>query len=202
MPTAAPVSAGRRPTRPCDSPVMAKTRVESLVAAIEDDLPKPWTVWPGGWPNEVEAALIDAVLSIRACYGGPQSGVRGAVRRYRQALGEGATLDSLDRLAAYAPKDLEDVLGVRQKTSGVTKAQAIVNAAQSLMEAGVRHSSDVEPEAHKRAYTRVHGLGSVTWEYFTMLIGHRDQGRYLDHALGVDRRRTIRGSPTLPRRGS
>jgi len=25
--------------------------------------------WPGGWPGEIEAALIDAVFSVRAHYG-------------------------------------------------------------------------------------------------------------------------------------
>jgi len=39
-------------------------------------------VFRGGYPSEVEAALVDAVLSIRNTYGtSPSTGVRGAVGR-------------------------------------------------------------------------------------------------------------------------
>ena len=41
---------------------MTHEQVELLGGAIHQDLPKPWPKWPGGYPNEVEAALIDAVL--------------------------------------------------------------------------------------------------------------------------------------------
>jgi len=46
----------------------------------------PWAQWGGGWPDLIEAALIDAVLSIRNRYGKnptTTSGVRGVVQRYR-----------------------------------------------------------------------------------------------------------------------
>lgn len=150
---------------------MTDERVKRLMTAITDTLPQPWASWPGGYPDEVEAALIDAVLSIRANYGSTSStGVRGAVRRYRDAVG-GGSLNDLSRLAAFTPQSLGQVLRNEQKTSGVTKAAAIVEAANKLQRAGLVKAGDLDPELHMSAYTQVHGLGKVTWEYFTMLLG-------------------------------
>lgn len=172
---------------------MSRAEVERLKTAISDTLPKPWAEWPGGWPNEVEAALVDAVLSIRANYGSFSStGVRGAVRRYREDVGGGA-LNDLSRLAAYPPERLEKVLKNQQKTSGVSKAQAIVEAAKALLAAGVTKGEHVSPEEHRGAYTGVHGLGKVTWEYFTMLLGHPGikadtwVTRWVSDAVGAER---------------
>lgn len=39
------------------------------------------------------------------------------------------------------------------------------------MAVGVHRAADVDPVAHRSAYTGVHGLGWITWEYFTMLLG-------------------------------
>lgn len=144
--------------------------VSRLQRAIETELPQPWTAWPGGWPDEVEAALLDAVLSIRARYGREDTGVRGAVRRYRQEVG-GGRLDDLPRLASFDAERLAKVLRNEQRTSGRPKAQVIVHGAGSLVDAGLRSADDLDPEKHKRAYTQVHGLGWVTWDYFTMLLG-------------------------------
>lgn len=55
-----------------------------LLTTINDELPKEtWKPFRGGWPGQIEAALIDAVLSIRATYGSESNGVRIAVARYR-----------------------------------------------------------------------------------------------------------------------
>ncbi|MFB9732371.1 hypothetical protein [Ornithinimicrobium kibberense] len=150
---------------------MTPTRdVATLQRAIETKLPQPWTEWPGGWPDEVEAALLDAVLSIRARYGSEDTGVRRAIKRYRQGVG-GGPLDDLPRLASFDANRLAEALRNDQRTSGRPKAEAIVEAAKNLVHTGLRSASELEPEKHKPAYTRVHGLGWVTWEYFTMLLG-------------------------------
>jgi len=73
--------------------------VERVVEHVHDQLPSDGAQWPGGWPGEAEAALLDAVLSIGTVYGGPETGVRGAVGRWRQHR-EGVPLDDLDALAA------------------------------------------------------------------------------------------------------
>ncbi len=148
--------------------------LDVLLTAIDRDLPPgTWKPWPGGWPGEIEAALIDAVLSIRASYGSQSNGVRGAVTRYRAARG-GESLDDLTMLAAYDDAELRDVLDNRQLTSGTPKASAIAAAARALVQAGVRHATDLVAgsQAHRAAYCSVHGLGWITWNYFTMLLGH------------------------------
>ena len=52
-------------------------QVDQLLEAVAARLPATWPQRGGGWPYEIEAALIDAVLSIRNRYGkSPTSGVR------------------------------------------------------------------------------------------------------------------------------
>lgn len=146
--------------------------VELIVGAVRRELPDRWADTPPGWPNEIEAALIDAVLSIRAVYGRPYNGVRGAVGRWRAARSD-AALDDLRVLASHDARDLAEVLDRRQRVAGgATKAEAIVQAAHALTQAGFRHAADVvgSPSDAKSAYTGVRGLGSVTWTYLLMLL--------------------------------
>lgn len=177
--------------------------VRLVVAAVKDKLPEVWTAWPGGRKGEIEAALLDAVLSIRSRYGRAagegreETGVRKAVTAYRTERGN-VPLDDLAVLAAFDPERLQTVLGNRQKTSGVPKAAAIVSAASALMGVGVRHAADVDGGdlAQRRAYRSVHGLGKVTWTYFTMLLGTpgvkadtwicRFVGEAIDRTVGSD----------------
>lgn len=150
----------------------AQSDIDLVLTAIGKRLPAEWPQWGGGWPNEIEAALLDAVLSIRSRYGKkPTTGVRGAVGRYREH--RGAALDDLAALAAIEPVELQTVLRNRQKTGRVTKAEAIVNAAAAMAAIGVVHAADLDPtsEVHRSTYCSVRGLGPVTWRYFTMLLG-------------------------------
>jgi hypothetical protein len=149
--------------------------LERLVAGIDSRLPKPFPEWPGGYPDQIEAALIDAVLSIRARYGKADTGVRAAVRRYKEAVGNQAP-NTLSRLADFDEVKLAEVLRNRQKTGAETKASAIVKAARTLSGIRVETAADIDPvdPAQKAAYVNVRGLGPVTWSYFTMLIGSHD----------------------------
>lgn len=152
-----------------------QTDVRQLVDFITAELPRDsWTPWPGGWPDQIEAALIDAVMSISAKYGSETNGVRGAVTSYRAAVGSERPND-LARLANQDPEQLQAVLN-DQKISGRTKASAIVEAAENLLAVGVKSAADLDPHSsdQKKAYTNVHGLGWVTWEYFGMLLGKPD----------------------------
>ena len=147
--------------------------VERVVEYVQEQLPADWAQWPGGWPGEAEAALLDAVLSIQAVYGGPDTGVRAAVGRWRQHR-EGVPLDDLDALASIAPEDLAGVLHNRQRLSGGRlKAEAVVEAAAKLTEAGLRSSADLDAGSsqYRNAYSSVRGLGTVTWDYLCMLLG-------------------------------
>jgi hypothetical protein len=160
--------------------------VALVVAAVKTELPTRWAQWGGGWPNEVEAALIDAVLSIRNRYGKkPTSGVRGSVGRYRTDR-DTVPLDDLDVLAGYSLDRLTAVLDNRQKTGGVPKAQALINAAGVLSTAGIRHAAELNPNSlkHRAAYCSVKGLGprhlDVLHDASRPTWG---EGRHLDHAL-------------------
>jgi len=67
------------PSLVVDTSYMAELVREDIAAVRRsvDAIPKPWPEWGGGWTGQVEAALIDAVLSIRARYGSSSTtGVR------------------------------------------------------------------------------------------------------------------------------
>lgn len=150
---------------------VADSDLAKLLDSIDDEIPTTnWKAWPGGRQDQIEAALIDAVLSIRAKYGSETNGVRGAVARYKDAVGDPAPND-LCRLAQFDAKELQAVLG-NQFTSGRTKASAITEAAAKLCAVGVINAVDLDPRRaeQKGAYTSVHGLSWVTWEYFGMLL--------------------------------
>lgn len=139
--------------------------------------PARWPEHPGGWRNEIEAALIDAILSANARYGGAHSGVRGAVARWRESQGD-RQLDDLEALQLWVgtqgSEAFTDVLGNRQFVPGrgsrPRKAEAIIATAEGLRTAGVLHASDVERDKHMTTFTGTRGVGPITWHYFLMLL--------------------------------
>lgn len=140
-------------------------------AAVSEDLQE----WPGGWPGEIEAALIDAVFSIRARYGGPETGVRGVVKRWRERDGRTGKIDDLEALADADPADFVNTVNNAAKASGRLKCEIVVDAANALTAVGLRHASEfTNSSEQKKAYLSVKGCGSVTWSYFGMLLGLPD----------------------------
>lgn len=87
----------------------------------------------------------------------------------------GTSRNDLGALAAFVGKEeqLLEILQNRQRLgSGSSKAAAATSAAQALLDAGVRRSSDLKGNDHQRkAWCSVTGLGDVTWSYFQMLLG-------------------------------
>jgi hypothetical protein len=150
--------------------------VKQLADYVEEVIVEPWPKWPGGYPGEIEAALLDAVLSIRARYGKPTTGVRARVRRWRED--RGGPVDDLSQLASWNPEDLAALLGNRQRLAGRLKTAAIVEAAGRLTAAGARQAAQLDPNnrMYADAYTGVVGLGRVTWAYFAMLLGQPGEG--------------------------
>lgn len=135
--------------------------------------PASWASQPGGWPGEIEAALVDSVMGIRAMYGSPTTGVRAAVARWRDHERR-HPVDDLSRLAAMDPTDLAEVLDNRQRlTGGALKTSGIVEASTRLLGADVRHAADLDPDdpAHRGAYEGVAGLGPLSWQYLTVMLG-------------------------------
>lgn len=173
---------------------MTTKDLDRLVAQIRAELPSEWAEWPGGWPGQIERALLDSVLSLRARYGGPETGVRGAISRWADHRGQ-PTLDDLAAITKVRSGEaLADILDNRQKLSGgALKSAGAIEAARRLQDQGVRHAADVtaSPEL-KKAWTGVKGLGEVSWVYFTMLVGTPDVKadvmirRFVSRAIGED----------------
>ena len=173
---------------------LLKSDVERVARRIREEVDLD-VAWPGGYPDEAEAALVDAVLSIRARYGTPDSGVRKRVSDYRSARG-GGPVDDLRAMADQLP--LLESLTSQRLPGGLVKGQAIHRAAQRLVEAGFTNAADLrdatrDPKKAKSAYVGVTGLGVVTFDYFLMLLGRPGIKAdthivaFVSHALG-DRR--------------
>lgn len=148
------------------------TDVEDVARSVRDAGIEARVVTDYGWPGQIELALVDAVMSIRARYGTPTSGVLGRVLRYRASV-ERRQLDDLSEFTRLAPENLQSLLG-SQRTGGRLKSDVCLDVAQRLVEAGVSTSADIQVTSseQKRAWTGTVGLGWITWEYFTMLLGH------------------------------
>lgn len=131
--------------------------------------------WPGGWPDEIEAALLDAVFSVRARYGSRtnRTGVFGAVTRWRDQ--QSGRVDDLRRLASADEAELRRVTN-NGRLSRRSKAAVVIDVARALVEAGVVHADDLPARMAdaKAAYLSVKGCGPVTWSYFRMLLGFED----------------------------
>lgn len=154
-------------------------QLELLLAHIDRTLGTELLGWPGGWPNDIEAALLDAVFSIRAVYGSsPTTGVRAVAHRWIDHRGGHA--DDLSVLAAADPKDVRGIVLNDSKASGRYKAEIAVDAARRLSAAQLIHgaslatASDAQRADMKSAYFAVKGCGPVTWYYLGMLLGRPD----------------------------
>jgi hypothetical protein len=165
--------------------VSAHTKAILDAVAAGPGAPDEWDQWPGGWRNEIETALVDAVFSARATYRtkNPERGVLAAVKRWRAPR---ATADSLPSLASeigavgparWAAEFGNEQLAPSRPSSapgGPTKAAAILEAAELLVASGVEHAADVSAATASdvRACVRqVPGIGVATSAYFTMLLG-------------------------------
>lgn len=147
--------------------------------------PADWQRWPGGWRDEIDTALVDAVFSARATYRtkNPQRGVLAAVNRWRDARTSTGSLRTLvAEITAHGPAAWAVEFGNEQwapsrpasASGGPTKAAAILQAAEFLCESGIDRAEDVTAEnaANVRASVRrVPGIGVATSTYFTMLLG-------------------------------
>lgn len=153
-------------------PPDAVQKVQDYVTETIGDAPKSW---PGGWPEEIEAALIDAVFSVRARYGNrvKKTGVFGAVMRWRQQRVEAA--NDLRVLMRTEPVHLRAVTN-NGRLAGRYKAEVVIEAATALANAGVVTADDFRDKqpAARSAYLSVKGCGPVTWAYLRMLMNVDD----------------------------
>lgn len=146
---------------------------DALLSAVDQIPNEYFSMYGGGWIGEISTALLDAVFSIRARYRAaePSKGVIGRVRAFRSVV-PGAR-DDLIALSDWGSVRIGEIMG-----SGTTgrrpKSEVVVDAADRFVAAGIVHAGDLlEADTHsmKATYTSVRGLGWVTFEYFTMLLG-------------------------------
>lgn len=166
-------------------------------------------LYPGGF-RDSGLAVVSAVFSIQA----KDDAVRSVVDRFAQRHGiEVAALGGPDLASDTYPvarlaEDLAD-LSEDELTGEVfdnrsrsvradrSKASLVQEVARELVDAGVSSRDDVamspsgeQYERQKKAWTDVHGLGWVTFEYFRLLCGAETAKpdimihRWLDEALG------------------
>jgi hypothetical protein len=159
--------------------------VERITSDVLAELGK--FVTPAGY-GHLSLALIDAVYSIRLRY----SAVERVVAAYCKASGTacrslaardetGFLEHGLDHFLGQVGTDhgvaLADRLfgGSRSRTTGRLKADVCVEAARRLQAVSVMRISDLHENTSsaevRHAWTGVHGLGWVTWQYFCSLVG-------------------------------
>lgn len=144
--------------------------VDAVVRAVAQLPSGEFTAYPGGWPDEIGTALVDAVFSIRARYA---SSVEPRLRILREE--HPRARNDLAALAAVSESELRRVMG-NTKTAQRYKAACVMEAAYALLsvEAPICTAEDARTagaETVQRAYRSVKGLGWVTAEYFCMLLG-------------------------------
>ena len=163
-----------------------KNDVEKVTARITSHLgpPSEWW-WPGGWPGDIEAALVDAVFSARAVYRSKNGkGIYANVAAWR--AGRDRTDWSLDELITEIDGMGVDAwaghFGNRQHSptrppsapGGPSKAATVREAAGALREQGINTATDIglgNTETAQRVLAAVPGIGRGTANYFLMLLG-------------------------------
>ena len=151
----------------------ASAQLDAVIAATRHIPEANFTAYHGGYPQEISTALIDAVFTIQARYNSatPGRGVRNRVQAFHSE-NPGVTND-LSALVDMGAEHVVQIMG-EGKTGRRLKAGAVVEAAAGYVAIGVSSADDfrdLDPATAKRIYTDVQGLGYVTFEYFTMLLG-------------------------------
>ncbi|MGX1739815.1 hypothetical protein ACWIB8_11730 [Corynebacterium flavescens] len=148
-------------------------QLDAVIAATRHIPESNFTAYRGGYPQEISTALIDAVFSIQAKYDSatPGKGVRNRVQVFRSAHPD--VVNSLSALVDLGVERLVQIMG-SGKTGRRLKAGAVLEAAAGYAALGVDSADDfrsLDPVTVRPIYTNVQGLGYVTFEYFTMLLG-------------------------------
>lgn len=142
---------------------------------------------PPGYAH-LSLALVDAVYSIRSRYPAvsrvvaPHCAASGtACQPLAAQRGPGFQEHGLDYLLDRAETQHGEVLadrlfaGSRSRTAGRLKADVCIEAARRLQAVSVTDPSDLreltDDAEVRHAWTGVHGLGWVTWQYFCSLAG-------------------------------
>jgi hypothetical protein len=134
---------------------------------------------PGGWPDDADLALVDAVLSTRANY---DSTVLPRVRRWRDSPERGEAAGRLSALTEAGHDRLAGCLQNNQFVPGrsphrLRKVDAILDVAGRLLGEGLdtpdqlRAAADRDGNALRRCVQVTPGVGVAQSSYFLMLLG-------------------------------
>lgn len=165
----------------------AKDQVQLVKEAVEN-IPQPYfDHYPGGWPDQISLALVDAVFSIGARYETTEGkGVLPRLQRLSKSWDEASQdpRNSLMALTEYNEALIREFMGSGKVAPGKSfekyKSIAAIEAAQEIQKLGINSSEDLisywygskkQQSDLRKAYTSVYGLGKVTFEYFLMLLG-------------------------------
>jgi hypothetical protein len=144
-----------------------------------------WDRWPGGWPNDIESALVDAVFSARAVYRSRHGrGVYANVVSWQRARNRSAySFDALvAEIDAAGIPGWADWFGNHQLAPqrpdtaplGRSKAAAVRESASKLRQVGINVAGQVTSDNAtfvRLSLQSVPGVGYVTSNYFLMLLG-------------------------------
>lgn len=164
-------------------------QLQLVVAHIERTIgldPERWPACPLGYPDQIEAALLDSVFSLRATYGQSSAkGPRAVVARWAKQVAR--PLDSLERLVddvdgLGGPDGFREVLkhagvAVPRAADKPTKALAVYVTAKALVSLGVIRADDAvracfqQPKELLRAIQTGRGVGPQAATYFLMNLG-------------------------------
>ncbi|WP_104112101.1 hypothetical protein [Arthrobacter sp. N199823] len=149
-----------------------------LIDAFERDVrtiqADQFEVYQNGWEGQLGMALVDAVYSKQMLYKTKRGkGLLPRLRAFKEKYPQAGV--DLRELLELSEADLQDILS-HGVTNGRTKASAVLEAARSLVQLGVytHEQYDHHNQAQRNAYLHVHGLGTVTHNYFGMLLGYPD----------------------------
>jgi hypothetical protein len=159
---------------------------EKVTAHITSTLGPPgeWW-WPGGWPGDIEAALVDAVFSARAVYRSKNGkGIFANVASWRDGRDRAALslegligeIDGLgvDGWADHFRNHQHSPTRPASAPGGPSKAAAVREAAEALRNQGINTAADVDlgtTEIVQHVLRSIPGIGGTTASYFLMLLG-------------------------------
>lgn len=152
-------------------------QIDAIRTALRAIPNEYFSAWPGGWPEELGTALVEAVYSIQATYNAkdPKRGVAGRLRTFRTDHPEAR--NDLGVLTTIGEERIREIMGDTKVSRGRKyKSVAVLEAAENLrsLSPAVNAAGDfrkADPNEVQRAYTSVNGLGWVTFDYLGMLLG-------------------------------
>jgi len=180
--------------------------VRKVRERVEGDLgpPREWAKWSGGWPGDIESALVDAVFSARALYSTKnKKGVLAHVQVWRATRQRNVSnLRALaNEIRDEGPEAWAQRFGSSQRSPGrpstapygPLKAATVLQAAEALGSIGILSAEDITESSMdnvKHELMAIPGIGFATTNYFLMLLGRpgvkpdRMIHRFLESACG------------------